>query len=600
MTRTRGIWALMLSFLVALTGMGATFNTPAQAVDTNDIVWLTYTPDPDVDVPMSEYRVHVWNDGAAGTDMQFTGVDPDGNFTATILSPDTNADSLNLIVHRPSAEEPDNVWAWQTGDLTNIALGYSVDVSYETPNEFSYRGDGPQEPTPPADPEAQSVDIVFTPDPNVAADDYDIWLWHASEDGTSVPFEGTDDAGNLTATIMAPDGVEAINFIVRQGGDDWTAQTPDIANIPVPSTVTLSYDDPENYVVESPDAPPTEEPGELLTEVEIILHYVRYDNNYDGWNVWTWLPGGDGRSEPLADEDGDHVARFTHSDPDGIEEVGIIIRQSIDGNDWAAKNNPEDLFIRDFPNGVAEVWIVQGNPTIFTDPSALPEEPEMGQCQDLHTEEFNAENYYAGELGAIYTPDSTTFRLWAPTAEVVEFVNYSDGGEAIEMTAGESGTWQIDLEGDQLLTEYNYRLTFEDGTMTESTDPYARAVTANGTRTVVVDAENLVPDNWDGTRMPSFDGIEDAIIYEAHVRDLTIGETNGIENKGKFLGLTETGTTTEAGNASGLDYLSSLGVTHVQFLPLYDFGSVDETGDLSYGAQYNWGYDPMKDRKSVV
>jgi pullulanase len=32
-----------------------------------------------------------------------------------------------------------------------------------------------------------------------------------------------------------------------------------------------------------------------------------------------------------------------------------------------------------------------------------------------------------------------------------------------------------------------------------------------------------------------------------------------------------------------------LGVTHVELQPIYDFGSVDETGA---GNQFNWGYDP--------
>lgn len=93
--------------------------------------------------------------------------------------------------------------------------------------------------------------------------------------------------------------------------------------------------------------------------------------------------------------------------------------------------------------------------------------------------------------------------------------------------------------------------------------------------------------------MPAFTSMKDAIIYEAHVRDLTIGPDNGITNKGKFLGLTEAGTKTKVGNLSGLDYLKSLGITHVQFLPVFDFGSVDEQGDLSFNSQYNWGYDPQ-------
>lgn len=39
-----------------------------------------------------------------------------------------------------------------------------------------------------------------------------------------------------------------------------------------------------------------------------------------------------------------------------------------------------------------------------------------------------------------------------------------------------------------------------------------------------------------------------------------------------------------------MSWLKWLGVTHVQILPMYDYGSVDETGKK---LQYNWGYDPM-------
>lgn len=435
---------------------------------------------------------------------------------------------------------------------------------------------------------SESVDVVFTPDPSVDADAYSLWVWVPGGNGVAMDFTGTDSDGNLTASIEPPSPSSTLNVIVRrtEGSNEWAWQTPDLTGIPVPSTVTITHDNPEDYVITAPGGGSD---TEVHTEVEVTVHYVRYDDDYTGWNIWTWLPGEDGKSVPFEDVDGDHTATFTHSDPDGVNSVGLIVRKSEDGNEWAAKNTADDVVLTSFPNGQTEIWIVQGNPTIFYSPNNLPEEPVLGQCHDLHTDEFNAEYYYDGELGAIYSPEATTFRLWAPTAQTVEFVNYSTD-EVTAMTAGERGTWEITLEGDQHLTEYRYRLSFEDGTITESVDPYARATTANSTRTVVVDAEAL---GNAGDRMPSFSGPQDAIIYEAHIRDLTIGTDNGIENKGKFLGLTESGTRTAEGNLSGLDYLESLGVTHVQFLPMYDFGSVDETGDLSYGAQYNWGYDPM-------
>ncbi|MDO4761751.1 MAG: type I pullulanase [Corynebacterium sp.] len=199
------------------------------------------------------------------------------------------------------------------------------------------------------------------------------------------------------------------------------------------------------------------------------------------------------------------------------------------------------------------------------------------------------DNYpvYHGELGALYNPEGTTFRLWAPTATDIK-LHLPSG--VYPLTQGTNGEWETYIEGDYHLAEYLYELTFPDGSTTTTVDPYARSVTANGHSGVVIDLHTLIPRS---PRMPSFPDPTEAIIYEAHIRDLTISPTNGITHKGKFLGLTETGTRTTKGNLSGLDYLTNLGVTHIQLLPVFDFGSVDESGDLSFNAQYNWGYDPV-------
>ena len=75
-----------------------------------------------------------------------------------------------------------------------------------------------------------------------------------------------------------------------------------------------------------------------------------------------------------------------------------------------------------------------------------------------------------------------------------------------------------------------------------------------------------------------------------HHRDFSIHPNSGIANKGKFLALTEDGTTSPLGDKTGIDHLKELGVTHVHILPSYDYNSVDETQLPSN--QYNWGYDP--------
>ena len=67
----------------------------------------------------------------------------------------------------------------------------------------------------------------------------------------------------------------------------------------------------------------------------------------------------------------------------------------------------------------------------------------------------------------------------------------------------------------------------------------------------------------------------DAIIYEASIRDMTSQTGIGVSHPKKFVGFTEENEITKAHN-TGFSYLKSLGVTHVQLMPVFDFGSVDE------------------------
>lgn len=123
-------------------------------------------------------------------------------------------------------------------------------------------------------------------------------------------------------------------------------------------------------------------------------------------------------------------------------------------------------------------------------------------------------------------------------------------------------------------------------------DPYARAVGVNGERAMVVDLSLTNPKNWDQDESPKFSGkATDAVIYELHMRDLSSHFTSGIENVGKYLQFTETGTTSPDGLATGVDHLKELGITHLHLLPSFDHRSIDET--KLDEPQFNWGYDPQ-------
>jgi pullulanase len=203
--------------------------------------------------------------------------------------------------------------------------------------------------------------------------------------------------------------------------------------------------------------------------------------------------------------------------------------------------------------------------------------------------------YTGGDLGLTYTKNLSRFRIWSPEAKEAEIIFYPEGtgGKELarqQMNKGRNGEWLADVPGDQKGKFYVFRVKINNKWMDEVPDPYARAVGINGRRAMVVDLDDTDPAGWKKDKSPRFDNATDAIIYELHIRDASISPSSGIKNKGKFLGLTETGTKNADGLSTGLDHIKELGVTHVHLLPCFDFNSIDESKP---GSKYNWGYDPL-------
>ena len=217
--------------------------------------------------------------------------------------------------------------------------------------------------------------------------------------------------------------------------------------------------------------------------------------------------------------------------------------------------------------------------------------------------DFEANFTYTGDdLGATYTPEKTTLRVWAPTAVGVNVNLYASGDasaqdapvEQVAMTADVNGTWICELSGDKNGTYYTYEVT-TDTDVVEACDPYAVATGVNGKRAMILDLSTTNPEGWDADKNPNEGkNFTDAVIYELHVRDLTSDPAAGTSsaNVGKYLGVIEAGTKNSNGIATGIDHIVDLGVTHVHLLPVYDYGSVDET-KLGEEEQFNWGYDPV-------
>lgn len=204
--------------------------------------------------------------------------------------------------------------------------------------------------------------------------------------------------------------------------------------------------------------------------------------------------------------------------------------------------------------------------------------------------------YNGTDLGLTYTPARTIFKIWAPGADEVRLRLYDagDGGKPTynqAMTQANKGVWTMTITGDIKNKYYTFQVKYEGKWLAEAPDIYARAVGVNGHRGMVVDLKAIDPADWDRDKRPPLKNFTDIIIYETHIRDISVDTNSGILHKGKFLGLAETGTKNAAGQATGLDHIKELGVTHVHLLPSFDFNSVDETQPSA--KQYNWGYDPL-------
>lgn len=218
------------------------------------------------------------------------------------------------------------------------------------------------------------------------------------------------------------------------------------------------------------------------------------------------------------------------------------------------------------------------------------------QKQEYSTEQFNELYFYnKNDLGATYSKVHTQFKVWAPTADKVAVKLYEDGiGDSfikkLSMYKGVAGTWELIVEEDLNEVYYTYEIIIGD-VVNETIDPYAKAAGANGIRGMILDLNRTNPKGWAEDKKPEFKEDTDAIIYELHVRDLSMDSDSGIKNKGKYLGIAETKTVSTSGLSTGMEHMKELGITHVHLLPVYDFHTVDETQLQT--PQFNWGYDPQ-------
>lgn len=224
---------------------------------------------------------------------------------------------------------------------------------------------------------------------------------------------------------------------------------------------------------------------------------------------------------------------------------------------------------------------------------------------------------YDGELGSRISQEGSVvdMTIWSPSADRVDVVIYDKDDQnrvvgELEMIKGDKGQWDLKLTDQSNLGisdyrgyYYHYKIT-RNGESVLVLDPYAKSLAEWNSeladqdksykvaKAAFVDPKEVGPSDLSHANIPNFKQREDAIIYEAHVRDFTSDPAIANELKTQF--------GTFSAFSEKLSYLKDLGVTHIQLLPVMSYYYVNESENskrleeyASSNSNYNWGYDPQ-------
>ncbi|PLR98265.1 type I pullulanase [Bacillus sp. T33-2] len=500
-----------------------------------------------------DWNLWVWPDGMSGQVHQFTGEDEFGKVAEVELDGDHNR--VGFIVRTDS-------WEKDGGDRFIEDIWYGNDEVWVKAGDDKVYTSNPDGSTPPKTYDTLEVKFnYYRHDLNY--DKWDIWVWTDKSDGQVVKLDKTTSYGRQgTLKLDNLGGATKVGFIVRK--EDWSekdiAENRFITDFSEDGKAEVWLAQGQKRIFDNP-AKVDRKPR--ITKAAIDeLNKITFETNFP-----FSLSEGEHAGIKLSGAEIEKVEAINAEAGDTVNKVIITTKQELDLTK-AYKVSKEGF----------------GEATV-----------QMGKV--IGSKSFEERFYYPGnDLGNTYSKKETKFRLWAPTASEARLVTYdkwdSAAGTEIDMKRAENGTWTAALAGDHKGTLYTYKVKIGD-TWNEAVDPYVRAVAVNGDKGAVVDLDSTDPKKW-SEKKPKFKNPEDAIIYEAHIRDLTIHPESGVSDghKGKFLGVAETKTKGPDKVKTALSHVKDLGVTHLQFIPMYDYNtaSVDETKlDIP---QYNWGYDP--------
>jgi len=356
---------------------------------------------------------------------------------------------------------------------------------------------------------------------------------------------------------------------------------------------------------------------------------VSVAGSFNGWNANA------GPQWELQDEDGDGIWEMTM----GIASLGGDLKSAnheykfvVNGSQWlrppisapnAAPDGKGNVNLRLDPTlsssamlrleteqplslSASHMLIIEG---LHSRPAYCAISP--GQMLDT----FYSEKVLGATLDA--AGNRTIFRLFAPRASSVELCFYKGPKfksekneefippEAVHaMTRDKDGVWESIQPGLLIGSYYAFRVDGPSGAGEAFNrrqpigDPNARAVAHSMNASIVIDPgeQNQWFTGWtDQAYKPP--RIEDVVVYETHVRHLTIDSSSGVEKSkhGRYPGVTAT-----LGTGTGLDHLRKLGINMIEFLPISEFSNGEFDHDWGYGPAFyaapeaSYGTEPLK------
>ncbi|MCM1105510.1 MAG: type I pullulanase [Blautia sp.] len=219
------------------------------------------------------------------------------------------------------------------------------------------------------------VKVKFINQSDTTFDNLDIHVWGSSViSDADLKFTGEDSEGKYI--ILAAKPSDELGFIIRCYGD-WSDGSkfveadvkPDLSNGNLEYTATIAADGERTLE--------TREPKDAFDSVTLRVHYARLDNDYTGWDIWSW-PGTSPTDFSGTDDFGVYGDAIVGELESGTQ-VGVIVRK----NDWSDREATDlnggdrlvDTFFLD-ADGNGEIYVVSGQKETYfleADASAVVE-----------------------------------------------------------------------------------------------------------------------------------------------------------------------------------------------------------------------------------